>query len=79
VFLESGNFSIGVIEMEKQLPIQIPHKEIAEFCQRNYIHKLSLFGSVLREDFNPNSDVDMLVEFDPDHVPWLYLSCGYGN
>lgn len=55
--------------MEKQLPIQIPYQEIAEFCQRNHIRKLSLFGSVLRDDFSPSSDVDMLVEFDPDNVP----------
>jgi predicted nucleotidyltransferase len=59
----------GAIEMEKQLPIQIPHKEIADFCRRHHIHKLSLFGSILRDDFTPNSDVDMLVEFDPDHIP----------
>ena len=39
---------------------------IAEFCQRNRIRRLALFGSVLRDDFTPESDVDVLVEFDPE-------------
>ena len=38
---------------------------IAEFCQRNRIRRLALFGSVLRDDFTPESDVDVLVEFEP--------------
>ena len=46
--------------------ISIPKKRIAEFCERNRVQRLSLFGSVLREDFGPNSDVDFLVEFEPD-------------
>jgi len=46
--------------------ITIPQDRIAEFCKRNRIKKLSLFGSVLREDFGPESDVDVLVEFEPD-------------
>jgi predicted nucleotidyltransferase len=45
--------------------ISIPKNRIAEFCKRNRIRRLSLFGSVLREDFNPDSDVDILVEFEP--------------
>jgi hypothetical protein len=45
--------------------ISIPKKRIAEFCKRNRVQKLSLFGSVLREDFGPDSDVDFLVEFEP--------------
>jgi len=45
--------------------IQIPREYIIEFCRRNHIRKLSLFGSVLREDFRPDSDVDVLVEFNP--------------
>ena len=48
-----------------QLPIQIPLDKIADFCQRNHISKLSLFGSVLRSDFKPESDIDLLVEFLP--------------
>ncbi len=47
--------------------IQIPRKELAEFCRRNHIRILSLFGSVLREDFRPESDVDVLVEFEPGY------------
>ncbi len=39
---------------------------IAEFCQRNHIRRLALYGSVLRDDFTPESDVDVLVEFEPD-------------
>ncbi len=42
---------------------------IAEFCKRNHIRKLSLFGSVLRDDFSPDSDVDVLVEFEEGRVP----------
>jgi predicted nucleotidyltransferase len=49
--------------------IAIPQNEIAAFCKRNHIRKLSLFGSVLRDDFNPDSDLDLLVEFEPNHVP----------
>ena len=44
--------------------IRIPHDEIVPFCERHHIRKLSLFGSVMREDFNDDSDIDMLVEFD---------------
>lgn len=45
--------------------IQIPKDRVAEFCQRHRIQKLSLFGSVIRDDFVPESDVDVLVEFEP--------------
>ena len=45
--------------------ISIPKDRIAEFCVRNRVRRLSLFGSVLREDFGPDSDVDILVEFEP--------------
>ena len=51
--------------------IEIPQQAIAEFCQRNHITKLALFGSVLRDDFGPKSDVDVIVEFDPEHIPGL--------
>jgi hypothetical protein len=46
--------------------IDIPKDEIAEFCRRNHIRRLALFGSVLRDDFTPDSDVDVLVEFELD-------------
>jgi len=49
--------------------INIHHEGIAAFCKRNHIRKLAIFGSVLRDDFGPDSDVDVLVEFDPHHIP----------
>lgn len=51
--------------------IRISNEEIAEFCKRHHIRKLSLFGSALREDFNSDSDVDILVEFEQGHTPGL--------
>ena len=45
---------------------------VREFCERNHILRLSLFGSALRDDFSEDSDVDLLVEFHPDHVPGLF-------
>ncbi|MBW1752293.1 MAG: nucleotidyltransferase family protein [Deltaproteobacteria bacterium] len=45
--------------------IRIPKDQIEEYCKRNQVRRLSLFGSVLREDFGPDSDVDVLVEFEP--------------
>lgn len=56
---------------ERVLPIDIPADAIADFCRRNHIRTLSLFGSVLRDDFRPDSDVDVLVEFEPGHTPGL--------
>ncbi len=46
--------------------IEIPRERIAAFCRRHQIRWLALFGSVLRDDFRPDSDVDVLVEFEPD-------------
>ena len=48
-----------------------PREEIAEFSRRHHVLRLALFGSVLRDDFRPDSDVDVLVEFEPGHVPGL--------
>ena len=50
----------------KQLPIVFPKEKVAAFCRQHNIRKLSLFGSVLREDFTPESDIDFLVEFLSD-------------
>jgi len=47
----------------------IPKDEIAEFCKRHHILKLSIFGSALRDDFAPDSDVDVLVEFEKGYEP----------
>jgi uncharacterized protein len=46
--------------------IVLPTEKISDFCRRNRIRKLALFGSVLRDDFRPDSDVDVLVEFRSD-------------
>ncbi len=51
--------------------IEIPKETLADFCRRNHIRQLAFFGSVLRDDFTPESDVDVLVEFEPGHVPGL--------
>lgn len=51
--------------------IEIPQGAVAEFCRRHRIRKLALFGSVLRADFRPDSDVDVLVEFELDRTPGL--------
>ena len=56
--------------------IDIPKEKIAEFCKRNHIRRLSLFGSVLRGDFGPDSDIDFLVEFDPNYIPGLIRLAG---
>lgn len=49
------------------LKIAIPREELSEFCRRNRINRLAFFGSVLRDDFGPDSDIDVLVEFEPGH------------
>lgn len=54
------------------LAIEIPEEKIKQFCRRNGIRKLSIFGSVLRDDFNPESDVDILVEFDDEATPGFF-------
>ena len=62
--------------MTDKVKIAIPKGQIAEFCRRHHICKLSLFGSVLRDDFRPDSDVDVLVEFEPKHIPGLIRFAG---
>jgi len=49
--------------------IDLPQDKLAELCRRHHIRHLALFGSVRREGFGPDSDVDVLVEFEPGHVP----------
>jgi uncharacterized protein len=55
----------------KHLQLEIPHGKIAAFCRKHHILKLSFFGSILRDDFNHDSDIDVLVEFEPEHIPGL--------
>ncbi|MDQ3701285.1 MAG: nucleotidyltransferase family protein [Chloroflexota bacterium] len=56
--------------------IAIDRKRLAEFCRRHHIHRLALFGSGLRDDFRPDSDVDVLVEFAPGHSVGLIRLAG---
>ncbi|MFO8074400.1 MAG: nucleotidyltransferase family protein [Polyangia bacterium] len=51
--------------MKKRAQIALPRQKVSDFCRRHGIRKLSLFGSVLRDDFRKDSDVDVLVEFEP--------------
>ncbi len=53
--------------------LQIPKESLDAFCSRNHIRKLSFYGSVLREDFRPESDVDVLVVFEPGYVVGLRI------
>jgi len=62
--------------MPERVQIEMPKKKLKEFCRKHYIRKLSLFGSALRDDFNRESDLDILVEFDPDHIPGLIRLAG---
>jgi predicted nucleotidyltransferase len=51
--------------------IAVDQEQIREFCRKHHIRWMALFGSALRENFRPESDVDVLVEFAPNHVPGL--------
>jgi predicted nucleotidyltransferase len=51
--------------MNMSVRVEIPKEQIEAFCRRNHIRRLAFFGSVLRDDFTPESDVDVLVEFEP--------------
>jgi len=57
--------------MDLRLKLNLDQERIAAFCRRHHIRRLAFFGSVLREDFSSDSDVDVLVEFEPGHVPGL--------
>jgi predicted nucleotidyltransferase len=54
------------------IPVTLPRDEIEQFCRRNHIRKLSLFGSVLTDRFRPGSDIDVLVEFEPETKVGLF-------
>ena len=58
------------------LPSAIPQQAIDDFRARHYMRKLSLFGSVLTERFRPDSDIDILVEFEAGHTPGLFGIAG---
>ena len=61
----------GPMNPATYLPIELDMDAIAAFCERNHIRSLSLFGSVLRDDFGPESDIDVLVEFKDGYRPGL--------
>jgi len=52
--------------------LAMSREEIAAFCERNHIRKLSLFGSILTDKFRPESDIDILVEFEPENGPTMF-------
>ncbi|MDX2137053.1 MAG: nucleotidyltransferase domain-containing protein [Chloroflexota bacterium] len=57
-----------------ELPIAFSQADIIAFCERHHIVKLAVFGSVLRDDFRTDSDIDVLVTFDPQHIPgWEFV------
>tara|TARA_R110001592_G_scaffold140590_5_gene361612 strand:- start:84 stop:404 length:321 start_codon:yes stop_codon:yes gene_type:complete len=59
-------------DSQMDLSITVNKEEIAAFCRRHHLTKLALFGSVLTERFGPASDVDVLFEYHPDHIPTLF-------
>ena len=57
--------------------LAIDRRRLAEFCRSHHVRKLALFGSVLRDDFRPDSDIDLLVEFEEGHAPGLIGFCQF--
>jgi len=53
------------------LGIAIDQEQLERFCRQHHIRRFAFFGSVLRDDFSPDSDIDVLVEFEPGHTPGL--------
>jgi hypothetical protein len=51
--------------------IPIPKEQLAAFCRSHHIRRLAIFGSALRADLSPESDIDLLVEFELEHIPGL--------
>lgn len=58
--------------MSYSLERKVSKDKLVEFCKRNYIRRLSVFGSALRGQLGPDSDIDLLVEFEADHTPGLF-------
>ena len=68
---------LGRVPEEKMPKLyKVIHQITSEFCKRHHIRKLSLFGSCLHGDFGRESDIDLLVEFEPDHIPGLITLSG---
>ena len=66
--MSTQNFVSKELVLER---FRLSQEQIETFCRKHHIDRLALFGSVLRDDFTPDSDIDVLVEFDPDHIPGL--------
>lgn len=62
--------------MTYRIEQHIPKGKLKGFCRKHHIRKLSLYGSALRGELRPESDIDLLVEFDPGHVPGLITLAG---
>ena len=60
--------------MKREIPI--PKEALAAYCRKHGIRRLAVFGSALRDDFGPDSDIDLLVEFEPDRIPTLFDIAG---
>ena len=64
-----------MVTRNAHIRISIPEKDLKEFCRRYQVSRLALFGSVLRQDFHKESDVDVLISFNPDsHIGFITLS-----
>jgi uncharacterized protein len=57
--------------LKDKLRITVPENVLRDFCRRHHIRKLALFGSILSDDFSADSDIDVLVEFEPGYTPGL--------
>lgn len=69
------NIMVQIITPSKKLNALIKHvdkEKVGELCLKYHIVKLQLFGSILTENFNEDSDIDILVTFDPDHIPGYF-------
>ncbi len=62
----------GLYKMGYSLSQKIPNDKLADFCRKNHIRKLSVFGSAVRGQLGPDSDIDLLVEFEKNHTPGLF-------
>lgn len=70
--VETSEIEIMTDQALSPVHLILSQEQIEAFCQRHQVRKLSLFGSVLRDDFNEDSDIDVLVEFEPEAMPGLF-------
>jgi predicted nucleotidyltransferase len=69
IALRARNIPLCYNEFMDLTRLRISPEQIQTFCQKHHIRNLAFFGSVTREDFKPGSDIDVLVEFEPGHIP----------